>query len=296
MAELYTSLVRAKQALAQGRCPPMTQLSEKALDVIDPDFTPGQGALEECADRGLRCPIRGCGRYFHSLGRHLDASHPDIGADGLRRILDIAPSAALMSRGLRGKRKRAGRRRPPPRVPKGKLGGGVSHKKTARARKRAAMSMGARNFRNNCDAQIAHRLWELRNRLNRTPRVRDAKQLDQGLHWACVTIYGSWNAAKAYHGLETLSGSGNKHQTKYDKSGVCDMIRAWVDEHGYLPASSDCGGVNGTPLIPTWHVIMRTMGAQTWDSAINGVRLLLGLPVGFPVGRRAHRRSAPEGI
>ena len=61
MADLYTSLIRAKQELNDGVLPPMTPVPENVQHFIDPAFTPGLGALEEDPEKGLRCPVKGWG-------------------------------------------------------------------------------------------------------------------------------------------------------------------------------------------------------------------------------------------
>jgi hypothetical protein len=74
---MYTTLVRAKATIRGEEAPPLTALTEHALKICDPDFVPGMGILEEDAERGLRCPLRGCGKWYHELGKHLESHDSD---------------------------------------------------------------------------------------------------------------------------------------------------------------------------------------------------------------------------
>ena len=75
--ERYTSLTRLKMALADGRMPPMTPLSPRAMALLNPDFCIGMGAFMETEEMGLRCPV--CGKWFHDLTKHLNARHAELG-------------------------------------------------------------------------------------------------------------------------------------------------------------------------------------------------------------------------
>src|SRR5690606_35849901 len=86
MAGLYTSLSRAKAEINNGELPPMEPLGDKERRLINPKFliNGGKGGIVKHPTKGLRCPVRGCGRWYHHRGRHGGKSHPEIGgADGL---------------------------------------------------------------------------------------------------------------------------------------------------------------------------------------------------------------------
>ena len=105
MADLYTSLTNLKREMNGGRMPPMTPIPERALAVIDPALTPGLGALEEDPEKGLRCPVRGCGKWAHALSSHITSAHRNIGGvRGFKRMMSIPRTAALLSRREKARR------------------------------------------------------------------------------------------------------------------------------------------------------------------------------------------------
>ena len=67
MADLYTSLVRAKQELNDGVLPPMTPVPENVQHFIDPAFTPGREVY-----RAPTCWAGSGKRYWEFL---FDAGH-----------------------------------------------------------------------------------------------------------------------------------------------------------------------------------------------------------------------------
>jgi hypothetical protein len=102
MMDMYSTLSRAKQAMNGGDVPPLTPLTRAALKHIDPEFAPGMGVLVEDADKGFRCPVRGCGRYFQKLSVHLDGAHKDIGGSwGVRDLLSLDPHQSMTAPRLR---------------------------------------------------------------------------------------------------------------------------------------------------------------------------------------------------
>lgn len=112
MSDLYTSLVRAKQEL-NGGVPPLTPLTEEAKKYMDPDLVPGMGILNEDDDKGLQCPVEGCGKWYSRLDAHLRSHVDDLDVQEngdrwgdttqamvsrkFKRLLSIDPSASLCS-------------------------------------------------------------------------------------------------------------------------------------------------------------------------------------------------------
>jgi hypothetical protein len=161
--QLYTSLVRLKQAMNGGQLPPMMPVAQEALRFIDPSCTPGLGALEEDAEKGLLCPVRGCGRWFVHLTRHLNMTHSDIGgASGVRQLLSIPENAALYSTAERDRQSAlmsaliaAGKCLPPAT----EYDSATQSRRAANAGRRTARILdtaGAKNMRNRCVAQLKH--------------------------------------------------------------------------------------------------------------------------------------------
>ena len=162
---LYTSLVRLKQEMNNGVIPVMTPIPEKIQDVIDPAFTIGMGALYEDAEKGLRCPVRGCGVYRHVLTKHLDSGHRELGgASGIKDLLSIPHTARLVSRltharlALARERKPSGGIRP---ATKQQSANRSLRKRAGRSMSRSRATVGAKNLRAACEAQVAHKLIAL---------------------------------------------------------------------------------------------------------------------------------------
>lgn len=286
MNDLYTSLVRLKQSLNGGELPPMTDIPVVAQDVIDPAFTIGLGALTEDAEKGLRCPVRGCGIYRHALTRHVTSKHPEVGgADGLKVLLEIPTGVPLASSKYRAAQAAGlARRRPEAlailaRARAAKPGilltrevrdrANVSHRKVYKL-------AGLRNLTNRCEAQMRHALIDLQNRIGRSPTLNEARSLiGEGFAGHVISVYGSWNAAKAQFGLEQYQrGHSRKEVTR---EAVLEALRAYHRTHGCLPNVNQAQRPNRAPLIPSRPTICKAMGTESWPEAMRRAASLLNI-------------------
>jgi hypothetical protein len=284
MTPLYTSLAHLKIARNNGALPPMTDVPLTALDVIDPRFTIGLGALYE-DERGVRCPLRKCGRFFHSLTPHVNSAHPEIGADGLKTLLEIAPSSKLESKPRREtraaslaarseevasvlSRARAARRTDARTVR-------ATGRKVSEGKRGLFKLAGLRNFRRRCENQIRHDLIDLQNKIGRSPSLSDA-ETEMGAAYTrhIERVYGTWNAAKATFGLAQHKRHGRVEVTR---DAVLESLAAYYAAHGSLPSVKQSMRPDRTPLIPATRTICKAMGTGSWPEAMRRVAALLNI-------------------
>lgn len=275
MSDLYTSLVRLKQSL-NGDVPPMTPLTEAAAAVLDPAFTPGMGAIEEDAERGLRCPVRGCGDYFTNLGTHLSSAHRDIGgAREVKRLLDIQRNARLMvgvvREHLRTKAKARHRQDPALRA---RMRASVEARRTHRPITVPARgSMGERNFRNRCLAQLQAQIVAVAEKIGRVPMITDVEEaLGQGLARDAIRVFGTWNAALAAAKL-----ADRKKGCKISQDDILETLRAWYAVHGDLPLLSNVWDEDKTPFLFSRHVYLKQFDTESWPEAMRKAASVLGI-------------------
>lgn len=327
MADLYTSLSRAKQILmatrdwrGDGPPPPpvsMTPVPESVRHIIRPEYTIGLGALRECGvveeegrkapcpecrsidgceQRGLQCPI--CGEWFDRLSLHLNKGHKDVGgAVAVHRALQIPTSAKLASHRFKAEHrakaermKRDGRLKNIADNPRRQTGRAT--KKMVQAASSARASMGVKNLRNACDAQIKQRLAAIYERVGRSPTLNEAAAIDQGAVSAAQRIYGSWNNAKAQLGWDVFERHAwRRGKVDWEREAVVEALSAWYEEHGALPRSTDAQKPNRTPLIPAPATIIRAMGGGTWVSAMDRAADTLGI-YGGRYGSGARKAAA----
>lgn len=294
--ELYTSLTRLKMAMNNGALPPMTRLTPAATAVVDEALCPGMGALDEDAEKGLRCPVRGCGVYRHRLGMHMDSAHVDIGGSReLRRLLSIPQTASLVSHALRDKLRvvsQKGLAVIEEKRARGEIGPypfllmsreevlrrqARSHKSSASTRN----TVGAKNLRDSCVAQLSNKLLDLAHEVGRSPVVLDADRiLGHATRRAIESAFGSWNAAKAYVGLSIQprgrrKGDNYKYKTQMD---VAECFRAYYAKHGTLPSAGRMRYV--WPLLPSDKTVLRHFGTDSWAEAMRQIAALLGIEGG----------------
>lgn len=284
MADLYTSMVRAKQELNGGILPAMMPIPEDARVIINPKFTPGLGAVTEHPEKGLRCPVRGCGKWFQVLSLHANQQHADIGgADAIKRALQIPRSAPLVSTRNRAWRRSNAQQM----IARGtwvgftaddgrKRGGGSSE--AWRFAARARTSIGMKNLTNRCDAQIRQRFAAMYDAIGRSPTFNEACSLDQGCVSACIRLFGSWNNAKAQLGYDIFERHASRRGKKvFTRDMVIDALREWYDVHGRLPRLREAEHPLRTPRIPTREPIYEAFGVRDWHEAMRIAAAILGV-------------------
>jgi len=293
--ELYTSLMRLKQSMNAGEIPPMTPLTDAALAIIDPRFTDGMGAITQHREKGLRCPVRGCGRWFRSLGCHLSTSHRRIGGAGaVRRALSIPSSVPLQLPEVTQKQREGGRATyaagyiglP---IRRGEVRGGT--RGGGRVSNTPKNSVNFRNLRNRCHAQLAHRLIDLSNAIGRSPSIADARvawAADPGLVDYIKWHYGSWNAFKAQIGIAPRDRSPSRLGRNASVGAVLECLAAWHDVHGTLPSLRAARDPIRTPAIPGPKAIMSALGTEFWPEAMRRAASLLDI--------RGGRYGLPEKV
>lgn len=274
MSELYTSLSRLKQAMG-GTLPPMTPIPEHVQHIIDPSLTIGLGAIEEDERKGLRCPVRGCGQYFHRLKQHIDQKHADIG--GSARVLgalEIPRKVSLTSQVGAATMRQA-------RVDVKVRGSRVrvsaeTTRKSRDTRTANLRSMNGRNARNLCEAQVQERFERMERQLGRSPSMADACDLgERNFMYAVIELYGSWSAAKAQFGLAVRTAGGQRPRT--DRNAVLRAMQAYYDVHGDLPLSTEIANPTRTPLTPCLMTILRTLSHRSWLDCAQEIAATLGI-------------------
>lgn len=306
-SQLYTSLTRLKIAMNDGELPAMTAIPAEAQDYIDPRFTIGMGALEEDETRGLRCPIRGCGKYFQLLTQHINQMHPELGAEGLKQLLNIPPRTPLASERWLARRAEAARewahtergeetlRLARENMPLNWRFDCRQHPKYARVS--VMRSAGRRNLMDRCEAQISHQLIDLQNELGRSPS-QDEAVAAYGKAFVSYArgVYGSWNAAKARFGLEVWRNQYQRRgvlaRNEVAKDAVIEALKAYYERHGTLPNAKHAERPARTPLIPKRSTIQRAMGTERWSEAMRRVASILNIYGGrYGLPERAEMES-----
>ena len=301
MAELYTSLSRAKQILmatrdwrGEGAPPPpvaMTPIPEKVRHIVKPEYTIGLGALRECGTieedgktfpcpecrsvegchgRGLQCPV--CGEWFHVLRKHLNLAHGDRGGSPtIVAALSLPRTAGLSSRKYQAELKDRGAPVPVMRFNINRLNSRKSVRRTTRN------NVGARNLTNTCEAQIKQRLMLLHDRAGRSPSVNEARMLDPGLAEAAVRLYGSWNNAKLQAGVPIREQGHRFDREKYNRAQVLSALSEWYQTHGDLPTSYQARRQDRVPLLPSHGAVRRAFGISSWREAMQEAAATLGI-------------------
>lgn len=274
MSELYTSLSRLKEAMSGNALPAMTPLPSEALQIIEPDFTPGLGSLEEDERNGLRCPVRDCGEYHHSLRKHLNSKHAGIGgANAVLGALSIPKTAVVVSKRMRHgmKAARKGNRAPHADI---KANATRSVQLTrAETLRETVKSVQWRNARNTCEAQVKQKMAELRIAIGHVPDQAEALSWDTNWVRRAIRIYGSWNAVKALCGMpiKFRGGAHNKRSQSY----VLEVLRLWHEANGDLPTRAEALEPIREPMTPAPTTILRAMETGSWVTAMQKVARLL---------------------
>lgn len=259
--DVFTTLTLTKMALHNGQMPPMMPLTDEALVVCDPRFTPGMGALEaDPKSEMLRCPFRGCGKHYHNLGVHIVRSHGADGPQTLRKVLSLPVSAPLRSplslRHLRAARPR----HPAKRVYKPRAV--TSTPRPSGKPKPRKKTISELNWASSCPAQTLTRLLDLRNRLGREPTSSEAMKLDHGLFTAVGYLYGSWPAGLGALVLKT------KGRRGFGKGHLLPMVAAFHRVHGRWPTRTEAGKDTTVPVIPAATIVMGALEADSWEVAV----------------------------
>jgi hypothetical protein len=283
VAQLYTSLVRIKQAMNGGHLPPMTPLSEEARRVVSAAYTIGMGALIEDEERGLQCPIRGCGEWHHNLGKHVNWKHGDIGGSAtVRTVLSLPKRVGLVSTPLRERMSAASKQR---------MEEGQSKPITAEARARGLVSLRAqrsrvnvaisggkgcvnqKNWRDQCESQLGHKLIDLHNHLGRSPsQVEAAAAYGEAFVSAVLRLYGTWTNAKRQQGFEI-----HRRQRRYTIDEIVETFRVYYEVNGRLPSSSQAHKPTCTPLVPRQITVKKVLGVKSWPEAMQIISERLGI-------------------
>lgn len=271
--ELYTSLTELKRVLNGGQLPVYTPLSDRARQVIDPSLMKGAGCLIEDEERGLLCPIRGCGKWTHAMASHISTSHRSITVAAFKEAAGYAPTARLISQKAKAvraaqERARGARPTPPPAT-------AAARKKQAESLRLRAQAMGTRNFRNQCVAQLTHRLLDLANEIGRSPSSADATaKFGPGFVAACQRVFGTWDNAKAQCGLPRLR-SRYAYRKQPTTDEVLEGLAAWYHVHGDLPSVTDTIHMERTPTMHQGREILIALGCTTWEAAMHRAARLL---------------------
>jgi hypothetical protein len=232
--KLYTNLVRDKLIISGGNHPPMTELTPEALRVFDPEYLPGLGSLTEHPTQGIRCPLRGCGKYFQSLAAHLRRSHPKLSPVKLKQLLSLDPGTALCSLRSSAKCSEAAISQALGRHGKITLQTRRKMSISRRSHRTPTESVGYRNQRNACDAQLKDTLIKLCAKLRRTPKMSD---VSSRFAQVVTKYHGTWN-----NGLLMLTGrKGNSpgRGLRYTREEIRTRVRVFIERTGRVPAQKD---------------------------------------------------------
>lgn len=289
--QLYTSLVRLKQAMNGGTLPPMVPLTGAARALCDPAFLAmvgGMGGLDEDDTRGLRCAVRGCGKFYHSLETHIRFIHPEVGVDGLRNVLGIPSAASLLSHRERARRaahiNRVRSEKTPEQVARFVVARDAAlarHGERGRREARGAKTratIGAKNLRNRCAAQLSHRIIDLHHDLRREPIWTDfIDRYGAGCFDEVIRTFGTWSNALSQCGLASYQQRRSDPAAR--RSRALDALAAWHNVHGTLPTLTTIQRGKTTPALPAERTIRRALGGEQkkWSDVMFEVAAILGI-------------------
>jgi len=275
MSDLYTSQVHLKRLLDGRATSAFTPAPEATLKILDRNFFPGMGALNEDEHGRLQCPVRDCGKWVPSLGQHISKNHSTIGTSGIRQALDIPNSTPLVSRVLR-------KSRPDRRVAPIRGLSDAGRAKAAAARRGRAKTIAARNWADTCPAQTLEKIEDLAVRLGHSPSFSEAiEALGTKTCSAILEVFGTWNGAKAVCSLlQYGEGHGPLHPSPHNRMAVEDVVLSvgnWRQVHGYFPPATEATRPGLSPRIPTYRAILRALDVDSWDAAIRSIAVRLGV-------------------
>lgn len=280
----FTSLTALKMAMNGGEVPPMTPLTERAKKLIDPEFTIGMGAFREDETKGLQCAVRGCGGFYHNLGKHLDMAHKAAGGrQAVLAALELPKTTRLSSQASVARRRQSNSRqlvrataRAHEMRSSGVLGPHPRRKHGQRNSVKAEL-MGVRNHRNVCEAQVRKFVVDLSVQLGRSPSIREGRKLI-GDNWVkrVLRVYGTWHNAVTMAGLKPHRPS-RKEFNDHQRELALAALRAWYKAHGDLPSSEDAWRGDQLPLLPHRDSIMRGLKTDSWYEAMRRAAALLNI-------------------
>lgn len=286
-AELFTNLLVLKRHINGGTLPPMTPLTERAERYLDPAHTIGMGALREDPEKGLQCPVRGCGRWYHRLALHLNASHRQIGgAVGVKRLLSIPHRVGLTSlshkamyqtperinilaRARDGMDPDARQRRATSARARGKSRRGIRYRHT----------VATRNLQDRCETQLAHLIIDIANDLGRSPSSGEFVACHgHGLYRSVLTAFGSWSAALAHVGLRVNRGRSNHPKLEpWTINTLADAFREHYRLTNTLPTTKQAARSSGPVALPSPSTVFKITGTARWVDAMRQISALLNI-------------------
>lgn len=292
MADLYTSLSRLKQSLNDGQLPPMTPLPKHIKKHIDPALTiagNGWGGVVEDEEKGLLCPVRGCGEWHVDLTAHTNAAHKEIGgAEGFKALMSIPTSTPLIAQSAmvrrevrREERQDAAMFRALPRVATPVV---RRRRPKAAIRKQAATlrtvtdTVGYRNLRNECPRQIRDRILALYQEIGRTPSLKEFGQAHgKDCEKMILRVYGTWDNAIFQAGLPESFWARRKGIDYEHYQFIVDVLAVWYRRHGELPSEEDARRSDRLPLLPPYKAMEKRFHYRSWDASMKIVASLLNI-------------------
>jgi hypothetical protein len=263
MPTLYTSIAHTKLALHNGGAPPpMVRLPEAWRDRIDPDAIIGMGGLREDRERGLKCPIRGCGVWRHTLAKHLRTAH-GITPDELRAALGLPKSIGFASQRVHDKASQSQVRKAahPNSITALERARGVGGRKN----KGRKLAVGIRNLRGNCQAQLGEKIIAIAAEAGRPPSKQEAiRIMGHGFMRAIERTFGTWNQAKQSVGLPIRF----RLRHRVSRELVISTWTAFYAAHGRFPSQNESRYGTQVPLVPSPNAVRRALGVQKWAEAI----------------------------
>lgn len=133
-----------------------------------------------------------------------------------------------------------------------------------------------RNKRGNCPDQLLDKIKKLRDKLGRTPSVKDFKREYDEKHTGTIYYtFGSWSNACKLAGMTSLKDTRAEH---HSNDNLLEYLRIFYKEHGRVPKESDMR----RGLLPS-----RTAYRRRWGT-LNYARMAAGIPIVIPVSGRRH--------
>lgn len=278
---LVTSLTLLKMAMNGGQMPQCTPLSGKALELFDPAFLPGLGVLNADDEKGLQCPFRGCGQWYHMLSGHVHQAHGrEGGRDAICRLLGFSPSTRFSSARVIEQRRASLQRAVETGVIDRKAALRASRGVTQRYRGRYKLTVDARNVEDACAEQIKVKVLSFVTDFRRVPSLAEFSALYDGLTRNQVLLrikdaYGTWNRCLDACGVST----GRRHQDTIGVNELLESLTSWVAVHGDLPTSADAIRRDKAPMLYYYDTYIRRLApsSNSWPEAMRAAASMLDI-------------------